>query len=218
MNILFLDVLPWDYDVTTPERRPLGGSQSATVLSRCGPGRARPSREHGHPHPRSAQIGEGVHPFRRSVVRARILAAPYDVCVVLNGPGDLLPNWPRRCIPAPRWCSGRSTPWTSRQCTSCDNPRVPAAVGPVVCVSSGTAHGQRFHYQVPAEKLTSCAMPSARVSRTFSPRPRNLSRQVASGPILAYTSTPFRGLDLLVSLFPQVRQEFPGSELQSFPA
>ena len=29
MNIAFLDSIGWDYDVSTPYERPLGGSQSA---------------------------------------------------------------------------------------------------------------------------------------------------------------------------------------------
>ncbi|MBD2654402.1 glycosyltransferase family 4 protein [Synechocystis sp. FACHB-383] len=38
-----------------------------------------------------------------------------------------------------------------------------------------------------------------------------------SKPItLAYTSTPFRGLDLLVDIFPKIREKFPSAELKIF--
>ncbi|WP_333383424.1 glycosyltransferase [Microcoleus sp. POL10_C6] len=48
--------------------------------------------------------------------------------------------------------------------------------------------------------------------------PDNISifSQKSLPPILAYTSTPFRGLDILLKVFPAIRQAFPGTTLKVF--
>jgi len=49
------------------------------------------------------------------------------------------------------------------------------------------------------------------------PKPQaNGPQPKAHSPILAYTSTPFRGLDLLVHAFPAIRKEAPGTTLRVY--
>ncbi len=40
--------------------------------------------------------------------------------------------------------------------------------------------------------------------------------QKSNPPILAYTSTPFRGLDILLEVFPRIRLAVPGTRLKIF--
>lgn len=49
----------------------------------------------------------------------------------------------------------------------------------------------------------------------FPPGTSILARK-SQPPILAYTSTPFRGLDLLLEVFPKIRQAVPGTRLKVF--
>jgi len=48
------------------------------------------------------------------------------------------------------------------------------------------------------------------------PKDTPILAQKAWPPILVYTSTPFRGLDLLIDAFPAIRDAFPASRLQVF--
>jgi hypothetical protein len=88
MNIVFLDPIGWDYDVTTPLERPLGGSQSAL----CYLAAALARRGHeitllsGTSRPREAL---GVRCLSLKDTPAAIFQPPCQALVVLNGPGDI---------------------------------------------------------------------------------------------------------------------------------
>src|SRR5437016_4635546 len=88
MNVAFLDLIGWDYDVAAPYERPLGGSQSAlcylTVeLARLGhrvalvSGTSRPG------------LVRGVECLSDKTTGAAWLAQPFDAVVVLNGPASM---------------------------------------------------------------------------------------------------------------------------------
>jgi glycosyltransferase involved in cell wall biosynthesis len=48
------------------------------------------------------------------------------------------------------------------------------------------------------------------------PEGTSILAQKARPPVLVYTSTPYRGLDLLLAAFPQIRQAVPGTTLKIF--
>jgi hypothetical protein len=47
-------------------------------------------------------------------------------------------------------------------------------------------------------------------------RQRNLEALGTPAPVLFYTSTPFRGLDVLLNCFPRIRQSVPDVRLRIF--
>src|SRR4029079_16922240 len=48
------------------------------------------------------------------------------------------------------------------------------------------------------------------------PEDRAILPQKAVPPVLAYTSTPFRGLDVLLDAFPAIRTQLPDARLRIF--
>src|SRR4051794_5961386 len=86
MNVVFTDPANWDYDVTTPLHRPLGGSQSAlcylaSALAARG-NRVSLVNSIGQP----GELG-GVHCYNRDHIAADVLDGCRGV-VLLNGPAD----------------------------------------------------------------------------------------------------------------------------------
>src|SRR5262245_24610258 len=88
MNWVFLDFMPWDYDVATPFARPLGGSQSAmsylaTTLARRG---HIVTTLTGTTSPRTVS---GVRCLHHETIPAEVFAPADTICVVVNGPADV---------------------------------------------------------------------------------------------------------------------------------
>src|SRR4051812_42975789 len=88
MNVVFLDLIGWDYDVATPYERPLGGSQSAACylaeeLARQG---HRVTLLSGTPRPGRVR---GVDCLNVQNTDRAFLAQPLDAAVVVSGPAGL---------------------------------------------------------------------------------------------------------------------------------
>src|SRR5215471_5298702 len=98
MNWVFLDFIRWDYDVSAPQDRPLGGSQSAlcylaTALARRG---ERVTTLTGTKKPRTIN---GVQCLRYEDIPIEVFAPQDTVTVLLNGPADLV-RTVRHAVPA----------------------------------------------------------------------------------------------------------------------
>jgi glycosyltransferase involved in cell wall biosynthesis len=215
MNIAFLDAVGWDYDVSTPYERPLGGSQSALAylaveLARRG---SRVTLFCGTSWPREVL---GVTCVSIQAIPVGALGQPYDAFIVLNGPADLALRLRPHLAPA--------TPlvlWTQH---AADQP----AMQPlhhsepcqewdaIVCVSQWHRSTMIAQYGLdPARVFVLCNAIAPCFERLFSSRDE-LAQAKGSRLILSYTSTPFRGLNVLIHLFPEVRRQFPTAELEVF--
>ena len=213
MKIAFVDPLPWDYWVETPYQQPLGGSQSALCyLAEALAGRGCEVFVLNRTSQRLRSRGVACFSIERADER---LLRSLDALVVLNNAGfgrqlrtRLNPN-------------AKLVFWTQHApdqeaIAALENPEERNSYDAIAFVSrwQQQAYRQRF----PLESFPTKVLPNAiapAFCNLFSEEMPILP-QKAQPPILAYTSTPFRGLELLLDLFPAVCREVPEVRLQVF--
>jgi glycosyltransferase involved in cell wall biosynthesis len=215
MNWVFLDFTRWDYDVSAPLSRPLGGSQSAmcylaTALAR--------HKQHVTTLTGTTQPGTicGVRCLHYQDVPAETFAPADTLTIVLNGPGDVVRDV-RKVIP-----SGRPLIlWTQHSydqpaMQSLRDPAIVAMWDQIVCISDwqkATVHEQ---LGVPLEKMDVLRNAIGPTFENMFRDANQLADAKANALRLAYTSTPFRGLNLLLACFPSIYRRHPSCHLDVF--
>jgi hypothetical protein len=211
MRIAFVDSSGWQYSVETPFERPMGGSQSALCylaaeLARLGlavtifNGSTKPSESHG------------------VAVRNQVASAAPDF---LNGFDVAIAQNAAIGLPLRREMQTR-IPLVLWNQHSYDQPQIARLIQAEERESWSSyafvSEWQRDHFvrqfSVPLEKsrVMRNAMAPAFASRKIEPP------WFATGqpPTLFYSSTPFRGLDVLLQAFPAIRSAVPGTRLRIF--
>jgi glycosyltransferase involved in cell wall biosynthesis len=211
MRICFLDPTNFDYTIETPLHEPLGGSQSglcylAHELQRLGHavtvinGTSKPGVHNG-----VAFVSHKAGLFAESLNQQ-------DAVIVLNSTMGL----------RLREELGIQTPlvlWTGH---AIDQPAVrrlngirdQAAFAGFAFVSQWQRDQMIAHFSLPREKchvLRNAAAPPFVDLEPVAPWFSN-----GRAPVLCYTSTPFRGLDVLLYVFPTIRAAVPGTRLRVF--
>jgi glycosyltransferase involved in cell wall biosynthesis len=215
MDLIFFDPIPWDYDVSTPAERPLGGSQSALCYL------AAELARRGHQvrlvnNIQSAREVQGVPCIPERELTADLLAQPRDAMIVLNGPAELGPQL-RRYLPP-------STPlvlWTQHSSdqpavASLDQADVRAAWDHVVCISNWQRDRYLEKFPLDPNRVSILRNAIAPAFESLFATPDDLIQAKPAQPVLAYTSTPFRGLNVLAAVFRPLHEEFPDAELQVY--
>lgn len=210
MKIAFLDASGWDFTIDTPYERPLGGSQSALcylaeALAALGHevrllnGRA------------DAVMSRGVlvGPLNRRSSIDGLKAM--DAVIALNGISTEFAALIRAAVGPDTFMAF----WTQH---AHDQPAVgnlkDAAMRAVwdayVLISDWQAGMFRQVFGLPAERIRILRNALGPAFAGIPPAPRPWP------PVLAYTSTPFRGLDLLLDAFPRIRAAVPGTVLRVY--
>jgi glycosyltransferase involved in cell wall biosynthesis len=211
MHIVFIDPAGMQYTVETPYERPLGGSQSAVCylaieLARLGHsvtvlnGNATTSE------------GRGVKIDNISALYSPSFRAGFDIGVVLNAASA------HRL----RQVLNMSTPlvlWTQH---SHDQPGIQElrelherkAWSAFAFVSDWQRQNFEKLFWVPAEKsrvMRNAVSPAFAECSTLTPW-----FATDEAPVLFYSSTPFRGLDVLLNAFPKIRAAIPDVRLRVY--
>ncbi|HCV32222.1 MAG TPA: TIGR03032 family protein [Microcoleaceae bacterium UBA9251] len=211
MKIGFFDAIAWDYDTETPYRQPLGGSQSALCYL------AVALAAMGHEvylcnHTSKPGVYRGVNCCSLTNLSQELLTT-LDAAIVLNHPETGTQLKP---------LLGEKTKLILWMQHACDQP----AAKPLQCLELmydsiifvSEWQKQLYLQQFNLKNLQIGVMKNAiapAFERLFD-EGENILTQKLQPPVLTYTSTPFRGLDLLLDIFPKIRRRFPGVRLKVF--
>ena len=214
-KIIFIDPLGWDYTPQTPREMPLGGSQSAL----CYLSEALASRGVNV----TLITGTSAPGLVRGVICVNGAQRPWehiagaDLVVVLNECPPEMAVKLRANLPV----DARLILWTQH---AHDEPAIAAlrdaAIRDVWDHFVFVSEWQRDEFvrtfgirPVRCTVLRNAVAPT--FEHMFAPGQRVMDAK-AWPPTLAYTSTPFRGLDVLLDSFPTIRSAVPGVRLQVF--
>lgn len=215
MRLAFVDFSGWDYTVDTPYQRPFGGSHSglcylAEELARQGHevwilnGVAVPT------------VSRGVRVARIDEASVRALASA-DAVIVLNGCAfDRAATLRRALGDGPMFVYWTQHADDQPASANLHDPAMRALWDAFVLISDWQAERYRSVFGLPAERvmvLRNAIGPS--FHDMFSPDDRIRAGRDGA-PVLAYTSTPFRGLNVLLGAFPRIRAAIPGTTLKVF--
>ena len=215
MNWVFFDGIGWNYDVDTPLVRPLGGSQSAL----CYLAKALARRGHAvatitaTAAPRTI---DGVRCLNQTNVPAELLSRPATVVVALNDPGGLAQalrqNFGPR-LPLVLWTQHAHDQPAAQPLAQ---PAVQNLWDQIVCISDWQRQMYSQRLGVAGDRME--VLRNA-ISPAFANMHANAPKLLAAKSTrlrLAYTSTPFRGLDVLIDCFPEIQRRHPGSRLEVY--
>lgn len=213
MRIAFVDFSPRDYKVESVYRIPVGGSESALCYL------AEALATQGHDvfllnNTSESGISCGVMCLPLSDVPHQLLRS-LDVLIVLNMAGEgvnlrsLLGEDTRLLL----W-TGHTEDQPAVQGLQSSTER--EVYDGIALVSEWQRDCFHRHFGIhPARTRVLRNAIGPAFCRLFSDSTAILP-QKSQPPVLAYTSTPFRGLDILLEVFPRIRREVPGTRLKVF--
>ena len=214
MKIAFIDFIDWDYDVDTPYEAPLGGGQSgfcylAAALADRGhdvvmiTGTSRPGVRRGVDCRRLEDLYEDeIRALELDALIVLNASEALDICLRLTSANTRLILWAQHAADQPAMAAlgdrAAHLGWNG-----------------VACLTA--YHRQQFidAFGLDPDRTVVLGNGIAPAFETLFAPGQSLA-EVKTAPILAYTSTPFRGLAYLIQAFPAIRRAVPGATLKVF--
>ncbi|MEK7222749.1 MAG: glycosyltransferase family 4 protein, partial [Pseudomonadota bacterium] len=215
MRLAFFDPVNWDYVIDTPRLRSLGGSQSGLCYL------AEELVKLGHDvtllnQTQTPRRSRGVNCFNFAPI-PRTEYAYFDAIIILNsGSQDLARQIRSGTQGRTRiilWCQHNADQPAVKDLT---DPAAHDAWDAFVYVSEWQAEGYRHAFGIKPERTTIIGNAISPAFENLYPRPDTIASQKPWPPVLCYTSTPFRGLDVLLEAFPRIRAAIPGTTLKVY--
>jgi predicted O-linked N-acetylglucosamine transferase (SPINDLY family)/glycosyltransferase involved in cell wall biosynthesis len=215
MRIAFVDPINWDYRIETPHQHPLGGSQSALCYL------AEELVRQGHEifllnNASLAGLSRGVVCLPLSLQSIALFQSLHlDAVIILNGVSigkQLKPLLPQKT---------RLICWIQ---SAHDQPNVSLfhqitereVYDGVALVSQWQQTQFQKQFGLKPERVHVLRNAIAPCFNNLFTQSDTILAAKSDPPTLAYTSTPFRGLELLLDLFPHIQTAIPDVRLQVF--
>jgi glycosyltransferase involved in cell wall biosynthesis len=215
LTVMFVDLIGWDYLIDTPYQRPLGGSQSAVCYL------AEQLARLGHQiflvnHTRTPRVSRGVHCLSNNEEAWKLMSR-CDAIVYLN-------SAQQKTIHALRQIAGGKPLiiiWTGH---ASDQPAVAdlkekavhMSFDALVLVSQWQANQYLNDFQLAPSQIRVLRNAIAPAFIDLFANEVSVLQCKRSPALLAYNSTPFRGLDVLLYAFPIIRRAMPDVVLKVF--
>ena len=213
MKIAFVDFSGWDYNTDDVSRMPLGGSQSAL----CNLANALVKLGH-----QVFLLNQTSHPGKYSGVECihmhnipRDVLQDLDVLAIQNqaGMGEQVKDILNDRTALILWTQhDRNQPSVQKLQDSAEKDIYDA----IVFVSDWQRNCFCEHFGIDPSRTRVLRNAIGLPFYQMFDRTSGILTQKSQPLVLAYTSTPFRGLDLLLEVFPQIRQAIPGTRLKVF--
>lgn len=211
MKIAFIDTVGWDYTPLTPSERPLGGSQSAAVYLAS----ALAARGHGVTLFNGASrpgVYSGVEcPGMSGGITSGRLNG-FDAAVILNSANGQHLRAAGVTAPLVLWSQHAANQAGVKPLA---NAQERLAWDAFVLVSQWQAERYAAVFGIPAERIAILRNAVAPAFQTLE-RPSPPFFRTGAPPVLAYTSTPYRGLAVLLTAFPAIRAAVPDCRLRVY--